>query len=150
MHTPVITTHVILRLFHLRVGVSANISNISPDGSNEFLTSCFAIIVDELPENPGWVLDSTAGVKLVMNKSYEGKMWLHAFFGFVASGRPVNTGQEQLFGKNKRRDTQIWSSVYEDSVQSNPTSDKRRFITSFQIITSTPWLLSELAEEHQQ
>lgn len=37
----------------LEIRVSDHISSISPAGNNEFLTSCFVIIVDELLENPG-------------------------------------------------------------------------------------------------
>lgn len=37
----------------LKIRVSDHISSISPAGNNEFLTSCFVTIVDELLENPG-------------------------------------------------------------------------------------------------
>lgn len=37
----------------VEIRVSNHISSISPAGNNEFLTSCFVIIVDELLENPG-------------------------------------------------------------------------------------------------
>lgn len=94
------------------------------------------------------MLDQTAGLKLVLSKSYRGRMWLHIFPGFVTSGRPVSTGWEQLF--ENRQETHGYGTACMQAVQ-RPALHQLKWDLShnFRQKLLSLWLLSVLAEEHK-